>query len=195
MGEFGSIESLKTQPEETDIRKVFPMFAPASFFKLGNWPGPYILLGAEGVGLTWALDLAAAGVRYLDQSMRAYWDGLNIDWKAAALANLGEASKERLFTHGLDRKNGGIFAVAMMHADGWGPSRLLLREGLRQVFPEGYRVSIPEMSCGFAISRELDETEQSTIKGIIAKRFGKGARPIAPGIFQPDEILPDWAAV
>ena len=107
---------MKLQPAEMDVRKLFPMFAPASFFESGKWPGPYILPGAEGVGFTWALDLPAGGMRYLDQSMRAHWEAVDVDWKAAALANLGEASK-RLFTHGLGRTNGGLFAAAMMHPD------------------------------------------------------------------------------
>src|SRR5947208_8743814 len=148
-------KGLKLQPADMDIRKLFPMFAPAAFFTSGSWPGPYILPGAEGVGLTWSLELPAQGMRYLDQSMRAHWEAAGIDWKAAALANVREASKERLFTHRFGRKNGGLYAVTMMHPDGWGPSRLLLREQMQQLFPEGYRVSVPEMSCGFAMSREL----------------------------------------
>ena len=169
------------------------MFAPAGFFKSGGWPGPFILPGAEGVGVTWALALPDQGIRYMDQSMRAHWEAVDVDWKAAALANLRDASTERLFTHGLSRTNGALFAAAMMHADGWGPSRLLLRDALQQIFPEGYRVSVPDMSCGFAISRELEETEETTIAGIVAKCFGEGTRPLAPGIFEPDEILPNWS--
>jgi hypothetical protein len=196
LDQFRSIKKgLKLQPADMDVRKLFPMFAPARFFESGGWPGPFVLPGAKGVGVTWALDLPSAGMRYLDQSMRAHWEAVGVDWKAAALANLGDASKERLFTHGLGRKNGGVFAIAMMHADGWGPSRLLLRDALHQIFPEGYRVSVPEMSCGFAISRELEETEEATIMGVIEKCFGNGTRPLAPGIFEADEILPNWAAV
>jgi hypothetical protein len=188
-------KGLQLHPADIDIRKLFPMFAPASFFKSGGWPGPYILPGAEGVGVTWALDLASGGMRYLDQSMRAHWDAADVDWKTAALANLQDASKERLFTHGFGRKNGGLFAVVMMHPDGWGPSRLLLRDALQQVFPQGYRVSVPEMSCGVAMSRELEEKEEATITGLIAKCFGEGTRPLAPGIFEPDEVLPNWSVV
>jgi hypothetical protein len=196
LDQFRSIKrGLKLQPADMDIRKLFPMFAPASFFESDGWPGPYILPGADGVGVTWALDLPGGGMRYLDRSMRAHWEAIDVDWKASALANLSDATKDRLFTHGLGRKNGGLFAVVMMHADGWGPSRLLLREALQRTFPEGYRVSVPEMSCGFALSRELDDAEEATITGIIAKCFGDGTRPLAPGIFEPDEILPNWSAV
>src|SRR5206468_733448 len=64
LDQFRSIKKgLKLQPAEMDVRKLFPMFAPASFFESGKWPGPYILPAAEGVGFTWALDLPAGGMR------------------------------------------------------------------------------------------------------------------------------------
>lgn len=202
MGEMGVVDhfqsiqkGLNLHPTEMDIRNLFPMFAPASFFKTGGWPGPYLLPGADGVGITWALTLPDQGMRYLDQRMCAHWEVEGVDWKAAAFANLREATKERLYTHGIARKKGGLFAAAMMHPDGMGPSRLLLRESLQQLFPEGYRVSIPEMSCGIALSRELDAEEDAAIRDIIGKCFGDGTCPLAPGIFEPDEILPDWSAV
>jgi hypothetical protein len=47
------------------------------------------------------------------------------------------------------------------------------------------------MSCGFAISRELDESEERNIKDLVEKCF-HGTRPLAPGIFESDEILPNW---
>jgi hypothetical protein len=186
---------MELHPADMDIRKLFPMFAPESFFGSGGWPGPFVMPGAKGVGVTWALDLPGGGMRYLDHGMRAHWEGAGVDWKANALANLSNASKDRLFTHGFSRPDGGLFSVAMMHPDGWGPSRLLLREALQQLFPEGYRVAVPEMSCGIALSREATKEQQAAIDGIVAKCFGEGTRPLAPGIFEPDEILPDWAAV
>jgi hypothetical protein len=115
--------------------------------------------------------------------------------KIAAVANLGEASKDRLFTHGLKRKNGKLFSVAMMHPDGWGPSRLFLSNALEQLFPEGYRVAVPEMSCGIAISRELEEEEEATVMGMTARCFKDGTRPLAPGIFEPDEVLLNCSGV
>ena len=72
-----------------------------------------------------------------------------------------------------------------------GPSRLLLRDALREIFPEGYRVSIPEMSCAFAMSKQLEEAAETMVTDMIAKCFSGGTRPLAPGIFDPDEILPD----
>ena len=134
---------LDLAPSAMDIRKLFPMFAPASFFVGGKWPGPSETLAASGVGMTWALDLEGGGMRYLDQPMCAHWESENVDWRAAALVNLRAATTD-IFTHRLGRKDGsGIFAGAMMHPDGWGPSRLLLHEALKEASPEGYRVAVP----------------------------------------------------
>ena len=81
-----------------------------------------------------------------------------------------------------------------MHPDGWGPSRLLLGELLEQTFPEGYRVAIPEMSCGLAFSKNLNREEEGAVKNIIAECF-RGTRPLAPDIFEASEILPDNAGL
>jgi hypothetical protein len=82
----------------------------------------------------------------------------------------------------------------MLHTDGLGPSRLLLTDALQQVFPEGYRVAVPEMSCGIAISRNLESPEEGTVEDIVTKCFGDGNRPLARGIFEPEELVPDWGA-
>jgi hypothetical protein len=187
--------SLDLQPDHMDVRKLFPMFAPAGFFETGGWPGPFVLPAAKGVGITWALDSGEGGHRYLDRTVSAYWEESGVDWQSAALANLRNASVERLYTHRMIRTNGELFAVAMLHTDGWGASRLLLTDALQQLFPEGYRVAIPEMSCGLAISLNLEGTEQGTVQDIVAKCFGDGRRPLSRGVFEPQELVPDWAAV
>jgi hypothetical protein len=89
---------LELAPSAMDIRKLFPMFTPASFFEGGKWPGPFEALPASGVGLTWALDLDGGGVRYLDQPMCTFWEGEKVDWRAAALANLQAATTD-IFSH------------------------------------------------------------------------------------------------
>jgi hypothetical protein len=173
-----------------DIRKLFPMFAPASFFAGGRWPGPFEVLAAKGIGLTWALDIEGGGMRYLDRPMCALWEGENVDWKAAAMANLRASTKD-IFTHRVGRRSGdGIFAGALMHPDGWGPSRLLLRGALEEAFPEGYRIAIPEMSFALAISCRLDQEEEGFVEDMVAKCFQSGTRPLAPRIFEATEILP-----
>jgi hypothetical protein len=178
------------QPADVDIRKLFPMFAPSSFFATGQWPGPFEMLPAKGVGLTWALELEGNARRYVDRRMCAHWESEKVAWKLSAFDNLRSASA-KLFTHRFGRKNGsGIFLGAMMHPDGWGPSRLLLNSSLAKAFPEGYRVAMPEMSCGVAISKHLDAEEERVVQDLLAKCFQGGTRPLVPDIFEAEEILP-----
>ncbi len=79
----------------------------------------------------------------------------------------------------------------MMHQDGIGPSRILLRDRLESLFPEGYRVAVPEMSCALAFSKELDGFELATIQNTVAGCFQTGTRPLAPGLFDSEDLLPE----
>lgn len=154
------------------------MFAPASFFATGQWPGPFEMLAVKGVGLTWGLELDGSARRYLDQRMCVHWESEKVDWRRSAFENL-RAATPKLFTHEFGRKTEpGIFLGAKMHPDGWGPSRLLLRESLAKAFPEGYRVAIPEMSCGVAISKRLDSDEARVVKRPCLEVFS-GRHPAA----------------
>ena len=42
-----------------------------------------------------------------------------------------------------------------------------------------------------AMSRRLDREEEAAAKDIVAKCFQGGTRPLAPGIFEAQEILPN----
>jgi hypothetical protein len=78
----------------------------------------------------------------------------------------------------------------MMHPDGIGPSRLLSRDRLAKLFPLGYRVALPEMGCAFAFSVDVDASEMAKLRRLIENCFRDGTRPLAPGIYMPDDLLP-----
>lgn len=187
-------KQLALRPEELDRSKLLPIFVPASFFGYGNWPGPYELLNAEGLGLTWTILGEGQSMRYLDHRVRESWEADGFDWKAAARANLTKLAGVQgdghgLCTHALPRQNQEIFCVAMMHPDGLGPSRLLLFDALRKLFPSGYRVALPEMSCGIAFDANLDDKETSSVQEMIDKCYRNGTRPLIPGSHSPDALI------
>src|SRR5262249_55630038 len=133
-----------------------PIFVPVSF--LGpQWPGPYWLFRAEGIGLTWTVLGEGMVVRCLDRAMQQHWEQQGIDWRTVALENLKRRSSgEHPFaTHSLGEDPKHPFAVAMMNPDGIGPSRLLLKDVLQRIFPQGHRFAMPEMSCGLAFALTL----------------------------------------
>jgi hypothetical protein len=178
------------RPEDLDIGKVMPVFIPASFVDNGAWPGPYTILRARGVVLTWAVLLPGDTIRYVLPDMQQHWEAQGIDWKARSLQNLRAHSPEPAGTGALLRDDGEIWLISLMHEDGLGPSRLLLTEQLERVFPKGYRVALPERSRGFAFSAELDLEDADTIDSLIQRSYSKGERPLVRAIFEPDALLP-----
>jgi hypothetical protein len=160
-------EGLRTPPEGVEIAQLFPLFVPSTFFELGNWPGPYATLRASDVGLTWFVKLPDQSMRYVDNAIAQYWDKEGIDWKKRALLNLAEQTAENLATHEFRHTDGEPYAIAMMHADGIGPSRLMLQRRISSIFPDGYKVALPEMSCAFAFSVQVDRVELNQIQKLI----------------------------
>jgi hypothetical protein len=183
-------QGLGLRPHQIDLGDVVPIFVPASFFAIGNWPGPYSRLRAQEIGLTWTVLLPHETMRYVDFGMQEHWEANRLDWKGLALNNLEKRTDYRQGVRQLDRAEGGIASLAFMFEDGLGPSRLLCRETLRKYFPEGYRVAIPEMSFGFAFASDLQGKDLDKVTGVIDGCFKNGTRPLAPGIYEADDLLP-----
>jgi hypothetical protein len=66
----------------------------------------------------------------------------------------------------------------------------LFRVGLAERFPQGYRVAMPEMSCGFAFAKDLDGPDLDTTLKLIDSCYQKGTRPFSPVVYEPDDLLP-----
>jgi len=183
-------KGLGLRPEEIDTRNIAPVLVPSSFFALGNWPGPHVRLRAGEIGLAWAVMLPEETMHYVSFSMAEYWDANNVDWKLLAHGYLQNNTSEELGTHAFRPSHGELYALAFMQSDGIGPSRLLLRDQLLARFPGGYKVAVPEMSCGIAFSVGLEEDELGNIQRVIERCYQGGTRPLAPSIYSPEDLLP-----
>jgi hypothetical protein len=176
-------------PQDLDIGNLVPVFIPSSFVEGDGWQGPYETLRAQGVFLAWAISLPGDTIRYVTHDIQRLWEAEGIDWKCRALENLRDLSPEPPGTGALFRDSGETWLISLMHADGLGPSRLLLTDQLERVFPKGYRVALPERSRGFAFTVELDAEDADTIENLIHRNYSKGERPLAPAIFEPEDLL------
>jgi hypothetical protein len=179
---------LAKAPAELDLADLFPVFVPMSFFAQGNWPGPYEALQLPGLGLTWAVLQGEQTMRYVDRRVEAYWVGKGIPWRERAVENVQRQSISGVWTHEFRGEGGALFAVAMMHEDGVGPSRLLLRESLERLFPEGYVVALPEMSCAMVLSAQAEEANRANILNLVTTCFKDGTRPLVPGIHEASRL-------
>jgi hypothetical protein len=180
---------LALKPQEVDLTQLIPLLVPSSFFDSQGWPGPYSLLRAGGLGLTWAVMMPRQTMRYVDHELADYWESQNLDWRHVAGENLARMTGDPVATGQLLRDDGSVYALVMMHEDGCGPSRLLFDKYLFQMFPEGYRVAIPEMSVGLAISVNLSETQEKKIESIVSTCFERGTRPVSPLIYGSKDLV------
>lgn len=183
-------QSLDIPPQQIDLDALFPLFVPASFLASGLWPGPVERLRAPGICLTWAVEQPGQTLRYVDRGIVTYWEELGVDWRARAITNVARASKRPLWTHELRRESGELYAAFFMHDDGYGPSRLLLTGELQAVFPAGYQVALPEMSCGLALSKDAGDDGRQRVDQIVADCFESGTRPLVAGLFDAADLLP-----
>jgi hypothetical protein len=181
-------QALDLDPAELDLDQLRPVLVPASFFEADNWPGPHLKLGTSGIGLTWVVLQPSQTMLYVSNRAQAYWEASGLDWRQRALANV-LGPDELAWTHEFKRGSGSIYAVAMMHEDGIGPSRLLVPSPFRSLFPEGYSVALPEMSCGFAFSARLQTDEQQQIDSLITRCHVNGTRPLASGSLAAETFL------
>jgi hypothetical protein len=175
--------------ESRDAGKVLPVFIPASFVEIAEWPGPYTILRAPGVALVWAIPLPGDTLRYVLHEKQRQWEAQGIDWKARALQNLRELSGEPLGTGALFRENGETWLISLMYPDGLGPSRLLLAAELEQLFPQGYRVALPECDRAFAFARDLDPEDSDTVENLVERSYSGSGRPLSRTIMEPVDLL------
>ena len=184
-------QNLDLRPDQVDIKSVLPIFVPSAFFAEGNWVGPFSRFRAAEIGLTWSVLLPNQTMRYVDAALQQFWEAQGLDWKTLAMNNLGErTNSDPAGVRQLRKANGELSSIAFMFQDGYGPSRLLFRVGLAERFPQGYRVAMPEMSCGFAFAKDLDGPDLDTTLKLIDRCYQKGTRPFSPVVYEPDDLLP-----
>jgi hypothetical protein len=178
------------RPDQIDTSALLPVFVPAEFVASGRWCGPHIRLRSPQLGMTWAVMQPGNVMAYVTFEMQAFWDGEEMDWKRQAIRNLAAATNDREGARTLCRPDGRPFAIAFMYLDGLGTSRLLLRQGLEEMFPLGYRVALPERSCGFAFSADVSDDESRSVMDIVDRCHRYGTYPLLPGSYQADDLLP-----
>jgi hypothetical protein len=181
----------RVPPSEIDTSRLMPVFALSRLFSSGMWPGPHVRLRTPDLALTWATLLPGGVLTYITFEMQAFWEGQEMDWKRLGLRNLTAATNGKEGARTLRRSDGRPFAVAFMYEDGLGTSRLLLRQNLEQMFPKGYRVALPERTCGFAFSADVSMAEAHTIQGIVDRCYRHGTYPLLPGSYVAADLLPE----
>lgn len=191
--------------EGPSISQLLPVFVPSACIGSARCPGPYSTLKVPGIVLTWAVPLGTvpAGavpldsiplendtIRPVTSAIHEPWDAQGIDWKMRALQNLRELSPPPLATGALLRDDGETWLVSLKYPDGLAASRLLLHNELARLFPEGYRVALPDPNRAFAFTRNLDREDIDTVQNLVRRSYSMSTQPLSPDIFDPEDLRP-----
>jgi hypothetical protein len=176
---------LDKRPEDFDLGALVPLVVPRAFSKTGSWPGPIYELAASGLDQTWAVLGPDDVLRYVSRAMEAYWAKLRLPWKERALNNLRAAAEAQPYSHAFRRDDGSLYMVIMLYPQGLGPARLLVPGLLQEVFPGGYKVAVPEMTCAMAFTLTPSNDEKDKIDDILRGCFESGTEPVSPDKFDP----------
>lgn len=176
----------KPEPAFRDLAlsTLYPLFAPKAFAETG-WVGPIDALDVEGLDLTWGLVGEGGGLDYFTWAMVEECAAKSLDWRGIASENLGRLAETRPWSHEYKNDNGRMVFVTFLNEDGLGPSRLLVPGLLDQVFPQGYEVAVPELTCAVAVGR-VEGAEDPLAEEFIQSCFKDGTRPVSPKRYPPE---------
>src|SRR2546423_3143764 len=123
---------------ELPLADLRPVLIPSPILAHGKWVGPYHYFPELPVSLTWAYLRPHGTLLYLSQNVAESLDQHAADWRRKAREALTRDFGLKPWTHVFPGASGAPEAVALMHDDGLGPSRLLCAHELGAQFPGGF---------------------------------------------------------
>src|ERR1700754_2904627 len=137
---------------------IFPIIVPRSYFVYDNWPGNHLLLNHPELAVTWVELTSDGAMLYVTKDRHKELEEVHGNLHRHAMSVLRQHSEGQLATHAKE-VNGRTIFLGMMHADGLGSSRLLLLPELQARFPGGFRIAIPDRSCGMVMPLGLPDED------------------------------------
>jgi hypothetical protein len=173
---------------EQELAALRPRIVPAALFGLGL-PGPRADLVLPGLALSWVLLVGPREYRHVTDAMVARWTTTGADWQQIALDNLrprhARDRDRRLFTGAYDGPDGRSTCAFALHDDGLGLSRLLLHADVARLFPDGYRVALPDMQAGMVLAATAPQELAAAFLDTVQHYYAEGGAPLRAGLYDP----------
>lgn len=181
---FEVVKNFFSNPRYDDL---MPVVIPTSIVTHKMWPGPSKRWNEE-LSVTWAHFQEPHSTLYLTNDEFSRFKSKRIPFASVAIDNLTMRSSGKVWTH-IKEEDDEVHFVGLLHEDGLGPSRLLLREALHEVFPEGFRFCVPERTCAVVFSKEATSLAMESVMTVVRSCFQKGTEPVSENIFEENEIV------
>jgi hypothetical protein len=171
-----------------DIENVVPVIAPRKYFELGNWPGPYSYVRSPSLGITWSILHPDQAMVYVNHDRALSWEQDSIDWRRRAQQNLRRLSAAQLWTHEKRNEAGRLQWAAMMHGDGLGSSRLLLKSELLSELAGDYLVGLPDRSCAVVVPLAAGCANLNQVGEMVRGMFQGATNPVLGDLVVPADL-------
>lgn len=165
-------------PSTFSVEDLRPVLIPSAILSYDRWVGPRYYVGSLPVSLTWAYLRPENTMIYLSFDAVAWLEAHHIDWRRSAKASLHQDFDNRPWTHEF-RDESGLQAVALLHADGLGPSRLLCAEELKRSLSGDFDWYVPERSCAFVISKNASSSIRDKVATAIRRCYESAEVPMS----------------
>ena len=173
---------------EFPIEELRPVLIPSSIFEGGVWVGPYHHFTNLPVSLTWAYLRPQQTMLYLDHETVLRLEQRGVDWRSSALLEMEREVGDHPWTHEWKNQSGTLGAVALMHEDGIGPSRLICLSHYNAHFPAGFSFYVPERSCAILISKDADSGLVEKIKSVVEACNSSAGVPMGVLAYSSNEL-------
>lgn len=180
---FGFFSKRTNEARSDDI---LPIVVPTRIVTHGQWPGSFLQWN-DILSVTWAHFQEPCNTVYLTKLETEGFTSQRKNYQQIAIDNLRLHSRGRAWSH-IKKEGDTVFYLGLLHEDGLGPSRLLLREELREIFPDGYSFCVPERTCALVFSRHANDSIMTVVQGLIAKCHQNGREPVSERIIDEEEI-------
>jgi hypothetical protein len=154
---------LDKDPLQFPLSDLRPVLIPSPILATGNWVGPFRYFESLPVSLAWAFLRPNQTMMYLSTPTADALEARGVDWRAVARSAVVRDFDRHPWTHEYENDAGDVEAVAFLHEDGLGPSRLLCCNKLLTRFANGFVLFVPERSSALVLQEHASAKVRDSV--------------------------------
>jgi len=182
-----------------DVKMIYPLIVPANYHVRDVWGFPHRAFNNTNFILTWVSFMGLEPMLYMTEDISKRLSAQHPNWQRQAMENLRHSIRDNENFFGHFKRTGDnskILFLAFENEDGIGSSRILLKNELSKIFPNGYYVALPDRSFGLAIAKDVSATDLKKTRSLVKKMHKVATTPMSAHLHEPIDfdLPPEWLA-
>jgi len=125
---------------------------------------------------------------YVSHERAALWLREGVAWQSRSLSNLAACSGDVPWTHQKVDDTGSLVFAAMMHSDGLGASRALLRDALTSGLGPRFVVGLADRSCAVVFPNSTADVGGQSPAQMVRAMFHGATTPLCRELIAPEQL-------